>query len=348
MSARRIVMADDGVVFDGASLEAGPLGGAETSFIGLAQGLAARGHEVRAFTRGTRRTEHRGVEWLPIAEGTPASADLYIANRGHRMLDLVPRAARTAFWLHNPAGYVLKPRYLFRLWRRRPVAVTLGLFHASTLPRWVPTGGRRIIPYGVTEIFRQVPAREAAPPPRAVFTSNPLRRLDWILDIWASAIRPRVPGAELHVFSSLATYGGGSAEKQALAAPILAQARALEAQGVVLRPPVSKPELARELESARLFLYGGDPGETFCLAAAESQAAGIPGVVSRSTCLAERVRDGETGFVLDDEDAAGFAARASALLSDDALWLAQHRACIGHQRGLSWMEAAEPWERLMA
>ncbi|MEI9987523.1 MAG: glycosyltransferase [Aliidongia sp.] len=186
-----------------------------------------------------------------------------------------------------------------------------------------------------------------APPPRAIFTSNPLRRLDWVLERWAEGIRPKVPGAELHVFSSLATYGGGSAEKRAAAEPVLARARALEEAGVVLRPPVSKAELVRELAQARLFLYGGDPGETFCLAAAESQASGVPGVVARSTCLAERVRDGETGFVLADEDAAGFAARAVELLTDDPLWLRQHRASLELQRGLGWAEAAALWERLL-
>ena len=341
-----IVMIDDGVAFDGRSAEAGPLGGAETAFIGLAQGLAQRGHRVRAFARGAGTLEHRGVAWAPIEAGTPETADLYIANRGHRVLDLVPRARRIAFWVHNPAGYLLKWRYLVRLWRRRPTVVFLGPFHATTLPFWVPAGGRETISYGLTELFRQATPR-ATPPPRAIFTSNPLRRLDWVLERWAEGIQPLVPGAELHVFSSLATYGGGSAEKRAAAEPILARARALEGQGVVLRPPVAKAELVQELAQARLFLYGGDPGETFCLAAAESQTSGVPGVVARSTCLAERVRDGETGFVVEDEDRAGFAAHAVDLLTDEALWLRQHRACLETQRGLSWAEAAALWERLL-
>jgi glycosyltransferase involved in cell wall biosynthesis len=341
-----IVMIDDGVVFDGRSAEAGPLGGAETAFIGLAQGFAQRGHRVQAFARGAARIEMGGVAWAPVEAGTPETADLYIANRGHRLLDLVPAARRIAFWVHNPARYVVKPRYLWRLWRRQPVVVFLGDFHAGTLPSWVPTGGRRVIPYGLTELFRQAPPR-AVPPPRAIFTSNPLRRLDWVLERWAEAIRPKVPGAELHVFSSLATYGGGSTEKRALAAPILARARALAPHGVVLRHPLAKHDLLHELLQTRVFLYGGDPGETFCLAAAESQAAGVPGVVARSTCLAERVVDGETGFVLADDDAAGFAGRTVDLLTDDSLWPRQHRACLDRQRGLSWAEAAALWERLL-
>ena len=42
----RIVMADDGIAFDGHSLSQRPLGGAETAFVSLAEALAARGHDV--------------------------------------------------------------------------------------------------------------------------------------------------------------------------------------------------------------------------------------------------------------------------------------------------------------
>jgi glycosyltransferase involved in cell wall biosynthesis len=262
------------------------------------------------------------------------------------LLDLVPRARRIAFWAHNPAGYMLKARYLWRLWRRQPTLVFLGPSHAATYPRWAP-GRRTIIPMGLSAAFRGANIRAEVPGPRAVFTSNPLRRLDWVLNCWAEAIRPRVAGAELHVFSSLATYGGGSAGKRAAVEPVLLQAQALAESGVVLRSPVAKPVLAAELAAMRVFLYGGDPGETFCLAAAESQAVGVPGVVSRSTCLAERVIDGMTGFVLDDDDAAGFADRTVALLTDDGLWRRQHQACLASQRGLSWRDAAALWEDLL-
>jgi len=341
-----IVMADDGVPFDGNSLAAGPLGGAETAFIGLAGGLAERGHRVYGFTKGKQRFNRNGVDWAPIDAGLPDEADLYIANRGHRLLDHVRRARRVAFWVHNPAGYVVKPRYLIRLLRRRPVLVFLGPYHATTLPAWVPTGGRVVIPYGIDPHFQQATER-APPPPRAIFTSNPLRGLDWLLQRWADAIQPNVPSAELHVYSGLATYGGGDASKRALAAPILARSEALAGNGVVLHPPVAKRALAEALTQARVFLYGGDPGETFCLAAAESQAMGVPGVVLHSTCLAERVVDGRTGFVLDDGDDAGFAMRAVSLLTDDTLWRMQHQACLAEQRGLSWVNVARHWEALL-
>lgn len=341
-----IVLADDGVPFDGRSLEAGPLGGAETAFIGLAEALAARGHRVQAFTSGTRWLDHNGVRWTPIADGLPDQADLYIANRGHRLLSRVKGAKRTVFWLHNPAQYLLKPRYLWPLWRRRPTVVFLGPSHAGTLPAWVPAGPRVIIPYGISETFLHA-ERRSPPRPHAVFTSNPLRRLDWVIERWTSEIAPALPMAELHVYSSLTTYGGGSPEKEAQSARVLRLAREAQGHGVVLHPPLAKAALARELTEARILLYGGDPGETFCLAVAEAQAMGVPAVVCRSTCLAERVIDGTTGFVVEDEDGAGFARHALALLTDDALWQRQHEACLETQRARSWDVAAAEWESLL-
>ena len=85
-----------------------------------------------------------------------------------------------------------------------------GAYHASTVPSWLLCGGREIIPYGVLDHFRRAVPREP-PPPRAIFTSNPLRGLDWLLDLWVSRIRPAVPGAELHIYAGAAVYGAAPA-----------------------------------------------------------------------------------------------------------------------------------------
>jgi glycosyltransferase involved in cell wall biosynthesis len=60
----------------------------------------------------------------------------------------------------------------------------------------------------------------------------------------------------------------------------------------------------------------------------------------------ERVIDGMTGFVAKTDEA--FAQAAVRLLTDDALWLAQHRAALARQRSRSWDTVAADFERLMA
>ena len=189
----RIVMADGGIAFDGHSLGEGPLGGAETAFVSLAEALAARGHDVAIRNNCARAGVVNGVDWAPLDDGLPETCDMYVANRGDRLLALIPGAARTVFWIHNPARYLLKWRYLSKLMRLRPAIVFSGRYHGDSYPGWAPSGERIEIPYGISEVFRTATPPDAPPGPRAVFTSNPLRSLDWLLELWAVLIRPAVP-----------------------------------------------------------------------------------------------------------------------------------------------------------
>ena len=166
-----IVLADDGIKFDGFTLAERPLGGAETAFISLAEGLAARGHDVTIVNNCDQVHENNGVKWQPLSNGFPATADLYIANRGHRLLDKMPEAKRTIFWIHNPAGYLLKWRYLSRLWKIKPAIVFSGAHHLATYPKWAPCGERIVIPYGIENRFMTADVNDAIRAKRAIFTS---------------------------------------------------------------------------------------------------------------------------------------------------------------------------------
>jgi glycosyltransferase involved in cell wall biosynthesis len=337
-----VVLADDGIAFDGATAETGPLGGAETAFVALAEALAARGHAVEARSRCAAPLRHRGVNWAPI-DGVPPPCDLYIANRGHRLIGLVPRARRRVLWLHNPARYLRKPRMAVRIAWHRPLIVTTGVYHAATVPSWLPSGGRAVIPYGVLDQFRHAGPRDP-PPPRAVFTSNPLRGLDWLLDLWVTRIGPAVPQAELHVYAGTAVYGGGGKHRQEIET-VLRRAVALAGDRVRCHQPVGRGQLVEVLTGARAMLYRGDPGETFCLALAEAQALGVPAVVTPLGSVGERVADGASGRVARSDD--DFVEAAIAVLRDDALWRRWHAGALASQRGLSWDEVAARFEALI-
>jgi len=338
-----VVMAHDGIAFDGATAEAGPLGGAETAFVALAEALAARGHRVEARSNCRAPLCHNGVAWAPLASGVPDACDLYIGNRGHRVIGLVPEAKRRLFWLHNPAGYLKKPRFLGPLLRHRPTLIVTGEYHASTVPGWLPCE-RQMIPYGILDSFRHAELREP-PPPRAVFTSNPLRGLDWLLDLWAERIRPAVPQAELHIFAGPTVYRGVAAESEKRMETVLARAEDMHAHGVRRHAPVGREMLALVLAGARVMLYRGDPGETFCLSLAEAQAMGVPAVVQPLGSVVERVIDGVTGHIAGDDDS--FAAAAIALLRGDDVWRRYHAEALARQHGQSWYEVAAQFEALI-
>lgn len=332
----RIVLADDGIAFDGRSRTG--LGGAETAFLRLAESLAARGHDVAAFSNTTETGMVNGVKWAPVSGPMPEDADLYIANRGDRVLDRVPGAERVAFWLHNDAAYLKKFRYLRRLWMRKPTLVFVSESHRRLAPSWLPDGGRIVIPLGLEDAYHHEATR-AVPPPVALYAANPLRGLSELAAMW-----PKIgaAGAKLIAHSGADLY---AAKPRTRAAMEQALASAASVPGIELKPIVNRDALIDVLRGARVFLYPGDPTETFCLSVAEAQALGVPCVVYARGALPERVIDGQTGFVAKSE--AGFVDAARRLLSDDALWLAQHRACLTTQNKRGWADMAEDFERLL-
>jgi glycosyltransferase involved in cell wall biosynthesis len=336
-----VVMADDGIAFDGVMAEEEPLGGAETAFVALAEALARRGHKVIAHNRCRTPLDHKGVRWAPLSGKIPIACDLYIGNRGHRVIGHIREAGQRLFWLHNPAGYLTKPRNVWRLAWYRPILITTGPYHAGTVPSWLPCGAREIIPYGILDHFRNATPREP-PAPRVIFTSNPLRGLDWLLDLWVGRIAPAVPEAELHIYAGASVYGGSMVPAME---KVLARADTLTAFGIRRFAPIGHKELAAALMRARVMLYRGDPGETFCLALAEAQAMGVPAVVKPLGSARERVINGKTGRIVEEDD--DFAAAAIAALRDDELWRRWHLAALADQRGMSWDTVAARFEGLM-
>jgi glycosyltransferase involved in cell wall biosynthesis len=121
--------------------------------------------------------------------------------------------------------------------------------------------------------------------------------------------------------------------------------RARSVPGVVVHPPVAKAALVEALRGARVMLYRGDVGETFCLALAEAQALGVPAVVQPVGAVPERVIDGETGFVAASD--AAFARHAVDLLGDPELWWRQQAAALARQRHRGWDAAAADVEQLL-
>jgi glycosyltransferase involved in cell wall biosynthesis len=120
--------------------------------------------------------------------------------------------------------------------------------------------------------------------------------------------------------------------------------------GIVVRDPLPKAALAAELAGFRVFTYRGTEDETFCAAAGEAQAAGVPAVVCAIGSLPERVINRTTGFVVSaaegrDEDE--FASATVKLLTDDGLWGRMHAASLARQRRRGWDEAAADFESLI-
>ncbi|MBE9552085.1 MAG: glycosyltransferase family 4 protein [Proteobacteria bacterium] len=316
--------------FDGASLRERPLGGTETVVVQLAEALAARGHHLTVLTGQPEPLDMNGVSWRPVRAGKIIDADLAVGISDATNLNHA-RAPRRVVWIHNARAsdrFLRKcgPLATFRYW---PAAVVMGAYHDSKVSRFIPYSRRVVIPHAIAEPFTTTAPAETVPPPRAIHFSQPYRDAQNLVRIWVESIHPRVREAEFHIF-------GGDWRPEGYSDKVLAES------GIVLRDRTSKDGLVEEMRQARVMLYRGHKDETFCLAAAESIAMGVPVVTAGIGALKERVRHGETGLI--GESDAEFADAAVRALTDDALWSRMHAHGVATRAENSWDSIAAEWE----
>jgi glycosyltransferase involved in cell wall biosynthesis len=338
-----IIFADKTGRYDGRDFEKRPLGGTESSVIQCARELAKRGHQVTVYSNCDGDIIDHGVAWRPLADARPESCDLYVACHQPELLGFVRKPRRRIIWVLWPASQLKHYKKIWRMWLYRPIPVLISLYQAKTYSPFLPHRDPHIVlPLGLPDDVRGSAPRSTVPERRAIFASNPQRNLHPLVEIWMERILPRVPDAVLDVYGINGLAPGEDAwrkwEGNLLPAGISASAK----ESVRIHLPQDRQQLIQSMRDSRVQLYLGHKAEAFCLAVAEAQALGVPSVVADINVLPERVIDGITGFVRQDDQ--GFAEAAIGLLTDDQLWRSQHEAAIEHQQGISWSEYAGRFE----
>ena len=337
----RVLMLYANDLFD-SDLEEKSIAGTQTAFIELSRAFEQLGAIVNVYTDTLRFLDGDLRTWnqLSQVDGT-VSYDLMIVNVSPYLFENFKhiQAKKKILWIHNEAKYLLYWQRLKFLLKYRPIVVFSGKYHKSTLPFFIPTGGRKIIPYGISDkVLNMIPCDLEEKNKRVYFTSNPLRSLRWLVDLWVKEIHPQVPDAELHIFSDWRTYGAwGISVKNRMQIEI-EYASQFSDNNIIIRDVLPKNELFAEMKQGRAMFYRGDRAETFCLAVAEAQALGLPAVVCDLGSMKERVEHGVTGFVANTD--ADFVEYATRVLTDDQLHGAMSSEAMVRYTEMNWLKVA--------
>lgn len=270
--------AQSGKPFTGDTLAREALGGSETAVIYVAKGLASLGHEVIVFTRGTPGI-YDDVVYSPFARAHAVlrtlPLDVLVCVRDPLPLTWPHQAKITALWHHDlPA---MKPpdatyQLFVSVWQAN-LFVQMGAVQKERA---------RVLYNGVDTALFPSPATPkeftADDPIQLVWTSNPERGL-WMAGEVLQRIRRMFPQATLHVFGRNAVYGWDSSYE--------GNFLPTDMTNVVLHDAATKAQLADELRKADLFVYPTWWPETYCIAAMEAQAAGVPIVATKLAALEE-------------------------------------------------------------
>jgi glycosyltransferase involved in cell wall biosynthesis len=344
------------------------MGGIQTALLGLCTALARRGHDVHVFANCSDPGTHNGAHFHVRSEFArftkTCRADVLIAIPELLPLLMPVRARVRVVWTGNAfttgdcalavplawgegrtpcgEGAHLYPMSLLRPYIDRVVVGSRWQAQHLAAASGIPGEQFTVAYLGVPlEYYRGPgPTRHRH---RLVYTSQARRGLGILLHLFPR-VRAEVPDAELHIFGC--EYGKADGSQD------LGEAlRGAPQPGVYWRGAVSKSTLAQELRAAALMAYPCIFRETFCLAVAEAQAAGLPAVTSDRAALAERVADGVDGFLIPGrpgkpKNDGAFVHAVVRLLREDNLWqqLGAEAARKAH-RLYDWDVIAAGWER---
>ena len=338
-----VTLVDDSIPFNGMTPAYQPLGGAEKAFASLPAALARAGHVVRASNRTPNAMGYDNVSWLDWDARRPPITEVLIAFRKPSLLQFVRATSARILWLTGPADYLDRPQVTDMLQRTEARLVFVGRTHQETYTGTGGSSSRNISP-GVREEYRDADDMAPSNPPTAVVTTHPKHGLDWLLDIWTKRIHPKVPNAELHIYSAAFMRADAGETLPNDMTEIYRRTISSEDSGIVIKPPSGDRDMSQAYRQARVHLYPGSEKEMYCSTLAESQAVGLPAVARPMGAVKERVIGDRSAFLTESQE--DFAEHAIRMLSDDGEFNSASIVARRHGRSRSWDTTASEFETI--
>ena len=135
----RILFIDNGIEFDSKTLREKPYGGAEVAFVSLVENLAKEGLDITVYNNCVNQGKINDVNWRKLNDDINSEKfDTLVVNRGDKYLNFRKECKKRIFWIHNPANYLLKYRYLSKLFFNKFEIIFSSKYHLNTYPWWAP------------------------------------------------------------------------------------------------------------------------------------------------------------------------------------------------------------------
>lgn len=325
-----------------------PVGGIQHATASLASNFGNNGYDVTVINKTSSDGTYQGAYWqsrqspLPIIKNPQNT--VIIANNDPNLFSLldqtIKNGAKPILWLHNTLNFKRFKRA--KRWQAylkyRPNGVFLSNDSLQKAPIYYPFSGKLVIPHFLDNTIYETPIKDTqdilGAPPKVVFTSQPHRGLKKCISLWQHKINTVCPEAEFHIFCNKSS-----------ALDIVQQSEEdLKRSNILLQPRCSRAELFEHISTARAMFYPGSKDETFCFAAAEAHALGVPIITQGIGSLKDRVKHGENGFIYTNKTY--FADALVNVLKDNALWLKLREKAIQDAKAYQVDAVLPLWETL--
>ncbi len=336
--------------YNSSSIRNTPVGGIGVCTAALAETFVLMGHDVTVINQVPENQSgiHHGVMWqnYDTFSDNDRDADIVIANNDAKLLSqahkIIKNGAIPVLWLHNRIllEKTIRKARMVPLLRYRPYAVFLGEKQKSATSQLHPFRKKYIIPHGLSQDYLGFSRNAQSPAPtQAIYFSQAYRGFAETVEIWIKHVAPKAPDSVLKAF-----LGDNITLKEL---GISYSLQDLERSKIMLMPKIPKDKLIQELKNTRVMIYPGHKDETFCNAAAEASALGVPIVTYGRGSLSERVEHGKNGFIIQDKDDIAMGESVVKILKDDKLWQSLSEKAARDSQCRSWFNCAKMWEKMV-
>ncbi len=327
------------------------LGGTQSAVAYLSVELARKNPAVFLITRHERPHEYANVKNIPPAQldddAFLTSLDALIVNGrwSNKMLGLLKKRAPklpVIAWMHEACFQtpLIEPSpdiaaYVFvSHWQKNLNAPLVG--HAQSI----------VIPNGIAPAFMMLKTDKSGPP-TAVYSGSAKRGLMDLPHI-LPALHAALPDLRFEIFGERMLDGTDEQN-----AAFKAQLAALP--GVTWVGQISQNELAQRFSRAHFFLSPNAYPETFCIALAESMAAGLHPIITTRAAMPETAAGFATLVNIDDKDSPSWNPESlnrqrfiEAAIAAIRRPLANHDAQIAYARThFDWARHAGAWLQMI-
>ena len=254
----------------------------------------------------------------PISNFNASHSDIWVSVNDPRLFDLCNINNKKLLWLINSGLLLSKPEYFQAAINHNPTIIYQGESHINSIPEGLKSLDAKMISLGVSNEYFNINDSIPSVTPKALVTTNPLIGMDWLIDIWVKNIHTKLPWAELHIFS-MTMYNGIRGNKVGEKyVSILEKLKNNLKYNIHVNKPKIDSKFKEEIKDMRVHLYPSHNYETSALTLMESQALGIPAVVRPLGAATEKIVNGKTGFVAQNDNE--FSEYSIRLMSDSGYY----------------------------
>ena len=296
---------------NGDDLDNPHIGGSEKTTINITQELAKdKNLVIKVFNNTSKPKKINNVYWKNINNISKNEKPDYVIAKADANLFYKLSSKRNYLWSHSiqTIEKFIRKKQLVPFLKYKPKIILEGKYHFNKRSFFTSVYGKEILEIAPDYEFLHTDIDEYnIPPPNAIFTTKSDRNLNFLIDSWIK-IHKNVNNSKLYINPphKLSEY-----EKQ---------------KNIIVRTKGNKANLIKELKNSRLFLTPGHKTEVFCLAAEEARELCVPIVTMGEGCLYERVINGHTGYIANNQTE--FIHFATKILNDDSLYISLKKNLI--------------------